>query len=79
MILDYSEKGKLKIDMRSYIKDFTETFPETLSDKVKCPWTTRLFNKNNNSQILNQQKREIFHTCVMKCVKWPSLKTSKRV
>ena len=53
MILDYSEKGKLKIDMRSYIKDITETFPESLSDKVKCPWTTILFNNSNNSQTLN--------------------------
>ena len=68
MLLDYSEKGKLKIDMRSYIKDIIETFPENLSDKIKCPWTTRLFNNNNNSKILNQQKKEIFHTYVMKCM-----------
>ena len=68
MTIDYHEKGKQKIDMRSNIKDITETFPEALSDKVKCPWTTRLFNNNDNCQILNQHNIERFHTYVLKCM-----------
>ena len=35
---------------------------------MKCPWTSRLFNKCNYSKQLNQQKQEIFHTHVMKCM-----------
>ena len=27
MLLDYSEKGKIKIDMKRYIKDMIEAFP----------------------------------------------------
>ena len=37
MLLDYSDKEKLKIDIKAYIQDIVETFPGNLSDKVKSP------------------------------------------
>ena len=61
MLLDYSEKGKLKMDMRSYIKNVTEAFPESLSDKVICPWTTRLF-KITTMARYQINKRENYST-----------------
>ena len=68
MLLDYGVKGKLKIDIRSYIKDILESFSESLSEKVKCPWISRLFNNSNYSKLLNQQKKEVYHIYVMKCL-----------
>ena len=68
ILLDYSNKGNLKIDMKAYIQDVVETLLESLSENVKCPWTSRLFNKCNDNKQLNQQKQEIFHTYVMKCM-----------
>ena len=47
MTLDISIKGKLKVDMKQYIKDIVETFPENQSEKIECPWTTRRFNIDN--------------------------------
>ena len=44
MTLHYSIKGKLKVDMKQYIKDIVETFQENPAEKIDCPWTTRLFN-----------------------------------
>ena len=68
MLIDYSEKGKLKIDMKFYTNDIVGTFPESLPTNVKYPWTPRLFNIHNESKLLNQHKKEIFHTFVMKCM-----------
>ena len=62
MTLDYSIKGKLKVDMKQCIKDTLETYPENLSEKVDCPWNTRLFNINDESQSLDKDKRETFRT-----------------
>ena len=59
MTLDYSIKGKLKIDMRTYIKEMTESFPTELSDKVNCPWTTKLFDQEENSRLLEKERNEL--------------------
>ena len=68
MKLDYTEKGKLKVDMKDYIKDMIVTFPGELSSKTQCPWNTSLFNDNNQSESLDKHRKEIFHTFVMKCM-----------
>ena len=68
MKLDYTEKGKFKVDMKDYIKDMIVTFPGELSSKVQCPWNTRLFNNNNQSELLDKHKKDTFHTFVMKCM-----------
>ena len=68
MTLDYNTKGKLKEDMRNYINEIIETFPENLTDKMECLWTTRLFNINEESKTLDKYRNDIFHTFVMKCI-----------
>ena len=68
MKFDYSNCGKLKVDMKDYIEDLIATFPEKLSDNIQCPWTTRLFNINTESKLLDKNKKDIFHTFVMKCM-----------
>ena len=69
MILDYSEKGKVKIDMTSYVKNMLESFPVKLSkmDTVRTPASDNLFNQGQKPRKkLNKQKAEIFHTTVAK-------------
>ena len=44
------------------------TFPEILSDKIKCPWTSRLFNNSKDGKAIQHHKKEIYHTYVMKCM-----------
>ena len=51
MTLDYGVKGKFKVDKKQYIKDIVETFSENLAEKIDCPWNTRLFNINDESQL----------------------------
>ena len=53
MLLDYSDKGKQNIDMKVYIQDIVEIFLQSLSGKVKCPWTSRLFNKCNHKDFIS--------------------------
>ena len=67
MTLDYSEKGKVKVDMRNYIKSMIEYFPTKLNenDVVSTPANENLFKKDNSKQ-LDQKKAEIFHTVVAK-------------
>ena len=66
MKLDYTEKGKVKIDMKDYIKDMIKEFPEVLSKNIQCPWNTRLFDIAKDSKLLSMMKQNIFHTFVMK-------------
>ena len=54
--------------MREYIKELITTFPEKLSKNVKCPWTTRLFNINDKSKLLDEHRKDTFHTYIMKCM-----------
>jgi hypothetical protein len=65
MKLDFSEKGKLKIDMSDYIKSMVEEFPEKL-EKKSCPWNEKLFKVDPSAPKLSKEKREIFHTFVAK-------------
>ena len=68
MKLDHSIQGKLKVYMREYIKELIKAFPGKMSDNIECPWTTRLFNINNENKPLDEYRKDIFHTLVMKCM-----------
>ena len=45
MILDYSEKGALKVDMRYYINGMIEDFPYNLHARKIAPWNDKLLKK----------------------------------
>ena len=66
MTLDFTTPGVLKVDMTSYVKKMIEEFPENLSGKSKCPWSENLFQVDENSNKLPEDKKKIFHTFVMK-------------
>ena len=54
--------------MRDYIEELIKIFPGDLSDNIQCPRTTRLFNINIESKSLDKNRKDIFHTFVMKCM-----------
>ena len=69
MILDYSEKGKVKIDMKTYVKDMIEEFPEKLKSThtAQTPATENLFSPGKKGvKPLSKEKTEKFHTVVAK-------------
>ena len=41
MKLDYSQEGKVIIDMIDYINKMIEEFPYELESKCKCSWTDK--------------------------------------
>ena len=68
MKLDYTQEGKVIIDMIEYINSMIEEFPYELESKCKCPWTEKLFNVDTSLQKLDKTKSDTFHTFVMKCM-----------
>ena len=66
MTLDYTEEGNFNIDMRKYLDAMIVEFPHKLSDKVKFPWTEKMFKVDKEEKKLGYEKKEIFHSFVMK-------------
>ena len=66
MTLDYSEQGKLRIDMREYIKKTCNFYPEKLSETTNHPWGDKLFQVKENEVKLDDNQNSLFHTTVMK-------------
>ena len=63
MVLDYSVKGQVSIDMSRYVKSMVESFPkEGLKGGTgKTPWNDDLFRVDDTSPRLPPDKAEIFH------------------
>ena len=68
MNLDYSEEGKLKVDMKYYIDNMIEEFPYEVKEQSKAPWNDKLFKVNETVNKLDEAKKAIFHTFVMKAM-----------
>ena len=67
MIFDYQEKGKVKINMTSYIKDILDEFPMDLkmTDTARTPAANDLFNEGQGKD-LDMDCKEAFHRVVAK-------------
>ena len=69
MILDYTIKGQVKIDMRHYVSDMLSSFPEIIRPEnvANYPANENLFGQKYSSHIkLPKDKAEVFHTFVAK-------------
>ena len=68
MTFDYRTKGKVKIDMSTYMSKMVEDFEKkyVLSDKAATPATTDLFGNDESSPKLDKELREDFHTFTAK-------------
>jgi len=42
MPFDYTEDGKLRVNMRDYVKGMIKEFPVKLTGSTATPWTERL-------------------------------------
>ena len=65
MNLDYTDKGKLRVDMRKYIEEMIKEFPQPVSNS-KSPWNGNLFKVDDSSPPLTSKEAETFHTFTMK-------------
>ena len=67
MILEYTNSGKLKIDMTNYVKDMINCFDENLKDNKisKTPSSNDLFS-DSKGPLLDDKRRELFHKIVAK-------------
>lgn len=67
MILDFTTEGKLRLDMVEYTKQMIKDFPYDLRGKpMNCPWTEKLFKVDKTSKALDEKRKKMFHTFVMK-------------
>ena len=67
MVLDYTNKKEVKMDMREYVRGMLETFPITFKPNQTAVTTAseKLFEKGSG-KILEMKRKEIFHTTVAK-------------
>ena len=67
MTFDYSEKGKVKVDMTSHVEDMLNKFPKKLQENemAMMPAADNLFRKGHGKK-LNQERGENFHCMVTK-------------
>ena len=68
MNLDYSEEGKVKVNMRKCIEELIHDFPQLIKGNTKIPWTEKLFTSKKSNEILEKEQKEIFHSNVMKLI-----------
>ena len=68
MSLDYSEKNKLKIDMKDYIDSMIEEFSHEIKIQTVTPWSDKLFKVNNSVKKLDETRKATFHTYTMKAM-----------
>ena len=64
MTLDYSEKGKVIIGMRQYVKKLVEEAPRDFDFTSPTPAAKHLFEIDTNTQnmtLLGAEKKSIFH------------------
>jgi hypothetical protein len=64
MTFDYSTAGEVKVTMEGYIRDLVRIAGVT--GQAATPATSRLFNINPTSPLLDKQKKEIFHSLTAK-------------
>ena len=69
MELDYSVKGKVKINMTKYVENMIEDFPEKIktTDTAITPASDGLFNEGQGKK-LDQGRADAYHTMVAKAL-----------
>jgi hypothetical protein len=65
MMLDYTDPGKVTVDMIAYVTQMCLDFPFEIAE-FDCPWTDKLFKVDEKSKPLEEERSKILHTFVMK-------------
>jgi hypothetical protein len=66
MVLDYSEAGVVKIDMRDYVAKTLNKMPANMDGSATSPAAGHLFNIVEGIEPLDKDQSEFFHTTVAK-------------
>jgi hypothetical protein len=66
MILDFTDDGAMKVDMIYYIKGMLEEFSYPIGPTKATLWTEKLLKVQKDAPKLEEERRSIFHTYVMK-------------
>jgi hypothetical protein len=61
-----TEDGKVEINMKEYIKECIEAFGETINKGATTPAKSNMFDVDDESEPLNEEKSDIFHHIVSK-------------
>ena len=64
MDLEFIGKGRVKINMNEYIKEFTDVYARDRLKKRKTRGTHDLFNIDNKSLNLDKQNSDMFYHIV---------------
>ena len=65
MLVDFTEKGKVKIDMVEYVESMIEDFPMKIKKISKTSAAESLLDIGTG-KLLNKANSEIYHTTVVK-------------
>ena len=65
MLVDFTEKGKVKIDMVKYVESMVEDFPVKIRKISKTPAAKNLLDIGTG-KLLDKGKSEAYHTIVAK-------------
>ena len=68
MIIDFTQEGALKIDMKYYTKGVLEEFPYKIKSTQNTPWTEELLKIQEDAKNIDKEWRSIFQTYVMKAM-----------
>jgi hypothetical protein len=68
MRFDYSVPGQVTIDMVDYMTKIVDEFPHDISKSVPTPAAENIFQVDDSSPLLDQERAEIFHTFVAKAL-----------
>ena len=66
MCIDYIEKGKVKISMYDYIDKMLTELPSDMNGVSNTPAAQHLFNVNDSTEKLDENKAQLFHHLVAK-------------
>ena len=68
MILDYTEKGKVKIDMTEYIQEVLAKLSNEYDGTAITPAASHLFEVNDECKKLDHKQQEEFHHVVAQLI-----------
>ena len=71
MDLTFEDNGTVSINMKDYIVEVIEAFPEKIRAKATSPARANLHQVDHSSPKLDKEKAELFHSLVMKLM-WVS-------
>ena len=71
MDITFNDNGTVSIDMKDYVEEVLQDFPDTLKKSVTSPARPDLHHIDHTSPLLGAEQAELFHSFAMKLM-WVS-------